>query len=119
MSDGERRRLVITNLVNGVPVEQVMAALHLSEKDVLADFKFVTDKVRSYVFERAMPLIPCGTIPEARNNRVAVLWAVARLNLDKPALFGRIETLPFTLDNGGGISPAEQRIFEARARAGG
>lgn len=115
MKDGERRRLVFTNLANGLSVEAVMVALHMSEAEVLADFEFVSKKIRSYRFERIMPLIPLGTIAAARANRVEALYTMSRLNLGVEPVYSKIETLPF-MDGSGSISEAEQKMLEMRMR---
>lgn len=116
-ADGERRRLVFTNLVNGLPVARVMEAFKLSEKEVLVDFAFVSLKLRSYRFERAMPILKCSTIAEARDYRLDCLWTLQRCNLDKLPGHGPIETLPFDPTQGQ-MSLAEQRLLEARLRSG-
>lgn len=119
MTDGERRRLVYSNLLMGHPVSTVMQALHLSEKEVLDDFAFVTMKIRSYRFERAMPMVACDTIELARANRIELLHTMGKLNLNKQATFSRVESLPLDIDPSGGMSVAEQHMLEARMRAGG
>lgn len=114
---GERRKLVFHNLALGHPVPTVMAALKLSEKEVLADFDFVARKIRSYRFERDMPPLDVSTIDKARNNRVAALFTLTRMNADKDPKYSRIESLPFTPDTGGRMSEAEQAMLEMRMRA--
>lgn len=117
MRDGERRKLVFQNLCLGHPVPTVMAALHLSEKEVMADFNFVAAKIRSYRFERQMPVLDVSTIPLARNRRVDALLTLSRMNMDKDPTFSKIETLPYTANTGGGMSLAEQKMLEMRMRA--
>lgn len=118
MLDGERRRLVYVNLLNGLSVEQVMVALHLSEKQVLDDFAFCSTKVRSYRFERAMPLVECATLAQARANRAEILYTLTRLNLGKDAAFSKIATLPLTAD-GGRMGEGEIALIEMQMKHGG
>jgi len=116
MRDGERRKLVFTNLANGLPVERIMAAMRMSEAEVLADFNFVCRKLRSYKFERQMPPTPCSTVAEVRANRVDLLFTLTRLNADTDPTFSKIETLPFSPGGSGGISEAERVMFEMQVR---
>jgi hypothetical protein len=118
MKDGDRRKLVFTNLVNGVPVPSVMEALYLSEKEVMDDFWFVARKIRSYRFERGKPLLPIDSIVQARNQRIELLLTMSRLNLETPAAYRQITSLPFTPDGGGGMSDAERAMHEMKMRAG-
>lgn len=117
MRDGERRKLVFENLALGHPVPVVMEALHLSEAEVMADFRFVAAKLRSYRFERSMPPLDVSTIALARNRRVEALFTLTRMNMDKAPTFSKIETLPYTANTGGAMSEAEQKMLEMRMRA--
>lgn len=112
----QRRRLVFTNLVNGVRMPDVMAAFKLSEKEVLADYAFVARKIGSYRFERILPILKCDTPAEARQQIVGVFWTLARCNLDVLPHHGLIETLPLNPE-AGHISPAEERLLDMRLRA--
>lgn len=118
MNTGERRGLVFTNLANGLPVARVMDALHLSEQEVLADFTFVAQKIRSYRFERLMRVLPVQTIEDVRANRVEAILTLGKMKLDKDPKYSRIETLPYLIDDGGRMSDAERAMVELRARAG-
>lgn len=120
MRDGERRRLVFTNLVNGIPVRDVMGALHMSEKEVMDDFRFVAIKLRSYRFERAIPILACATIAEAQAHRAEFLFNLSRLgplSMENLPKYTKIETLPF-MDNGGSISDGERAMLELRRKNG-
>lgn len=119
MDDGERRRLVFTNLCNGVPVHSLMESLRLSEKDVMRDFNFVVMKLRSYRFERAMPLLFIKTIDDARAVRVEALLTLQKLNLGRDPAYPNIETLPYTVNPGGGMSEAEQAMLHLQLKNGG
>ena len=117
MTAGERRKLVFANLLNGIPVEQVMVAFKLSAKEVMDDFHFIGRKVRSYRFERGMPFVLCDTIENAKANRADILFTLTRINPDKEPLFSRIEMLPFEVGVGR-PSAAEQKLLEIRMRSG-
>lgn len=117
MTAGERRKLVFANLANGVPLPHVMEAFHLSELEVMADFRFIAGKIRSYRFERIMPPIPCDTIAEARADHVELLHTLARINADKDPTFGTIHTLPLEVRPDGRPSMAEAKLMEMRLKA--
>lgn len=117
MTEGERRKLTFANLLNGVPVGQIMVAFGMSEKEVMDDFRFVAAKIRSYRFERGMPLFPTATIAECREAKVELLYALQRVNADKDPVFSRIETLPFEPGNRG--SQAELKLMEINSRRRG
>jgi hypothetical protein len=74
----ETRRLIFTNLANGVPVEGVMEGFHLSEKEVLDHFRFVARKIWGYRFERAQPYIKCETPNDAYHQRRALTYSLDR-----------------------------------------
>ena len=116
MGDGERRKLVFTNLLNGVPMAAIKEAFHLSEAEVMADFHFAIAKVRSYRFERALPVIDCDTLSKAQANREMLLHNITRLNLGVQPVYSRVGTLP--LEQSGGMSQAEQMMLEMRMRGG-
>lgn len=116
MSPGERRRLVFTNLANGLPVERVMEAFRLSEAEVMADFEFVCTKVRSYRFERAMPVVPCDSLHAVRMNQPELLHTITKLNLDKDPTFSRIGTLPLERVASGGMQPWQQQMLHMQLR---
>lgn len=106
---GERRRLVFSNLLNGVSVEQVMVTFKLSAKEVMDDYEFVARKIRSYRFERGQPFLLCDTIANARGSREALLFTLSRLNTDTDPKFACIQTLDFDPAAG---SSALQKIQE-------
>lgn len=106
--DGERRRLVFTNLVNGLGAAAIMSAFHMSDAEVWADFEFCISKIRDYRFKRAQNLIPCATVAEARANRGEVLYTLARLNLGTPPEISNITTLP--MGQGDGASEGERAM---------
>lgn len=76
---GEERRLIFENVANGVPTEQIMAAFHRSEADVMREVAFVAKKLREYRFKRHLPPLACETVREIRINRLALLETVGKL----------------------------------------
>lgn len=85
------RKLLFINLVNGVSIPEVARAFHKnSDAEVMADFKFVSLKIRSYIFQRAMPYLPCDTIEEAKQNRIVFFGILDKLNLDVVPAFSKI-----------------------------
>ena len=85
------RKLIFINLLNGVDIVEVAKTFHKqSEKEVMDDFRFVALKIKSYVFARAMPYIDCGTIAEARANKMQLLIILDKLNLDTVPIYSSI-----------------------------
>lgn len=85
------RKLIFLNLVNGNPVPIVAQAFHRSESEINAEFNFVIQKIKSYMFERAMPFLACATITEARQNRLRLFDIVEKLNLESIPIYSKIE----------------------------
>lgn len=111
------RKLVFANLANGVPVARVMAAFHLSEKDVMERFAFVWRKIKSYRFERGMPFASGETIRDAEKNAPLLLHTLERVDLSEAPRFSRIETLPID-PQPGRPSDAERKIQEMAMKTG-
>ena len=82
------RKLIFTNLLNGVPVGQVAQAFNRqTEKEVMDDFRFVAMKIKSYAFQRLMPYIALDTIAEAMQNKFLILGILEKVNLDILPMF--------------------------------
>lgn len=90
----EERRLIVFNLLNGVPASEVGVAYRRSAAEVMAVFTFVMSKVRSYAHEQFAPLPDCETLDAAIRNRLLVLHFMKLLNLAKPPVHRRIVSLP-------------------------
>lgn len=116
MSPGERRRLVFTNLANGLPVQRVMEAFQLSERDVMADFEFVCTKIRSYRFERVMPLVPCDSISAVRQNQAEVLHTLTKLNLETAPTFAKVGSLPLEAGFSNAMQPWQQQLMHMQSK---
>ena len=75
------RKLIFTNLLNGCNTQAVAAAFQKSEKEITDTFKFVVQKIKSYLFERDLLIFPCDTVDDARKNRLSFLETVEKVNL--------------------------------------
>ena len=76
---GEKRKLIFSNVANGVPDENIMAAFKISREELLRETDFVTRKIREYRFRRGLPPLPCDTLAEIRYNHLALLETVSKL----------------------------------------
>lgn len=76
---GERRRLIFSNVANGVHDENIMAAFKVSREEVLREAAFVARKIREYRFRRGLPPIDCDTPTEIRFNRLALLETLSKI----------------------------------------
>jgi len=90
--DQETKKLMFTNLLNGVSVERLAIDFERSPSEIHGYFRAVTLKIRSYCFIRNMPFIPCESIALARQNRLALLTLLDKVNLNKAADYSRITT---------------------------
>jgi hypothetical protein len=99
----DKRALIFSNLLNGVPDWQVARDFNVSVEEVKQIFSFVLRKVKSYCFLRqtqvAYPTIIAHTVDEARKFRLTCLAVLPKLNLDKEAQFKDIQTEVVTPDN--------------------
>lgn len=106
----DERALIFKNLVTGVPLWQVMRDFRKNDQqEVMAIFRFVLQKAKSYCFERKMPPLFCDTIEETHKHRILLLTVLPKLNLNKPPKFSKIFNENFTHENAsilGGIIPA-------------
>lgn len=97
------RALIFSNLVNGVPIDQVARDFRKSAEEVERVFSFVLRKVKSYCFlrqtRRGYPAITASTVAEARRYRLTCLEVLPKLNLDKEAQFKDIHNEVVTPDN--------------------
>jgi len=89
------RKLIFTNLLNGVPLAEVAQAFNKqSEAEVVESFRFVALKIRGYIFQRAMPHVPCDTVAEAMQNRLLLMGILEKLNLETLPAFAKITDAP-------------------------
>jgi hypothetical protein len=86
----DRRYLIVSNLLNGVPDWQIAQAHHIEVRDVNIIMRQAMNKVRNYLFRLCKPPIPCDTLVDARKNRINILAILPKLNLDAEPRFNRI-----------------------------
>ncbi len=80
---GMKRRLAFQNIANGLPVEQIMEALKLSELEVEQARRFVAKKITQHLVQRRQAPIECYDVKTIRWNRKLLLGVLARIgNLD-------------------------------------
>lgn len=94
----EERKLIVSNLVNGVGIAGVAAAFKRSPEEVQRDFDFALRKIKSYVFERCLPAFLCDNIEQAQRQRDLFLHFLDRVNLKVDPKFKKIGA--HTLDEG-------------------
>lgn len=76
------RKLVIENLVNGVPLEIVAQTFCKSTAEVMRDFDFALKKIKSYCFERALPAFICDNLAQAKRQQQVFRHFLDRVNLE-------------------------------------
>lgn len=83
---GEKRRLIFSNVANGVPIEDIKAAFLVSDLEIEQVVAFVGKKIKEYRFRRcgdaakgAAPPILCETIQDARLYRLAAMETLSKL----------------------------------------
>lgn len=100
-SPDDERVLIFQNLLNGVPAAQVARDFHKqSEEEVMRIFSSVLRKIKSYVFQRRLPIIGASTLVEIRSKyKMTCLGILPKLNLDKEPKHPNIITEVLTVDN--------------------
>ncbi len=83
----DERRLIFSNLLNGVPLEDICNAFHKTEAEIRAEFSYIIQKVKNYCFLKGHPAIYCDTIEQAQKNRYAIFPILKIINLDKAPQF--------------------------------
>jgi hypothetical protein len=90
----ETKRLVFSNLVNGVPPPVVAETFHLSIDEVQREFIDVLHKIKCYMRERnIVGFDQLEVLAHARRDKVVVLHALSRLGpvyLTSPPKYRRI-----------------------------
>jgi len=97
--NSDDRKIMVQNLLNGVSVQQVAQAFHKDERFVNELFSYAMVKIRSYLFERSMPPVPCATLEDAHKNRFTVLGYLDKINLDRRPKFHKVDYLVVDSDN--------------------
>lgn len=90
----EIKRLVFSNLVNGVPAAVIAEAFRLSVDDVQREFLDVLHKIKCYMRDRnIVGFDQLEALAHAQRDKVVVLHALSRLGpvyLTSPAKYKRI-----------------------------
>ena len=76
---GERRRMIFSNVANGVPRETIMRTFALSALEVDREVAYVARKIGEYRFERRLPPVACGDDREIRFNRKVLAECLEKL----------------------------------------
>jgi hypothetical protein len=95
----DSRVLIVSNLLNGLPAWQIAQSFHTDVKEIDAIFKFVTNKVKNYLFRLCKPPIACDTVEQAKRDRINLLAILPKLNLDSRAEFANIVSETLTANN--------------------
>lgn len=76
---GQERRLIFSNVANGVPMEKIKAAFRRSEEEINRDVEFVGRKIREARFRTQKPPIECMGPKAIRFNRKVLLETLQQL----------------------------------------
>ena len=99
----DNRALIFSNLLNGVPMQQVAREFHKSEQEITHIFSFILRKIKAYCFVRQTQKgyvpITASTIEEAKKFRITCLTVLPNLKLDKEPQFKDIQNEIVTPDN--------------------
>lgn len=106
----DERALIYRNLLNGVPVFKVCESFHKSEPEVMQVFRYVTRKIKNYIFEKMLPPIYCDSISEAMRYKVQILQILPKLNLDKAPIYKDIGFDSIRADNFGHMERQIQQL---------
>jgi hypothetical protein len=88
---GEDRRMIFSNVANGVPIQQIMSAFRRSEKEVMDEVKFVGWKIGEYRHRAKLPPLNCESLKDISWNRLALLETLQKLG---PNFLGTALALP-------------------------
>ncbi len=83
----DERKLIFSNLLNGVPLDTVAQVFHKTCADVQADFNYIVQKIKNYCFLNAVPAIHCESIEQARKVRHSIFPILEVINLDKSPIY--------------------------------
>lgn len=86
------KALIFQNLVNGVPVQFVGRHFNLrDEREVMDIFRYVANKIKTYMFQRTIPFISFDTPQEAKRHRRQLFDILKKINLDIVPLYTKFE----------------------------
>jgi hypothetical protein len=83
----DERRMIFSNLLNKVPMENICKVFNKTEAEIKADFSYITQKIKNYCFKNNELPIFCDTIEDAQKNRRAIYPILNILNLEKKPEF--------------------------------
>ena len=83
----DERKLIFSNIINGVPLETVAQAFHKTDADVQADFDYIIQKIKNYCFINGVPAIICDSVEQARKVRFPIFAVLEVVNLDKSPIY--------------------------------
>lgn len=108
---GIERRLIFTNIANGVPEPQVMVTFKKSQLEVHQAVNFVCRKIREYRFRRRQPPVACDTVNDIMLNKRVLLLTLSKLGpkyLASELILPRIGVEK--LDNMGAVMEISRRV---------
>lgn len=83
----DERRIIFSNILNKVPLENIGKAFNKAESDLISDFAYITQKIKNYCFNNNIPPIFCDTIEEAQKNRHRIFEILPFVDLNKSPKF--------------------------------
>ena len=81
------RKIIFSNLLNKVPVQNIALAFNKTENEILLDFKYIIQKIKNYCFLNSVPPIFCDTLPEAQKNKYSIFPILDKLDLEKAPIY--------------------------------
>lgn len=81
------KKLIVANILNNVPIQDICKVYHKSEKEIEDCFYFVMARIKSYWFEmrtdkkKLVPWMPCDNYADARNNRMLLFKFLDKVDL--------------------------------------
>ena len=67
------RKLIFSNLLNGVEMQDICSAFHLEEKEVNAVYDLIIERIKLCRFKSQMPFMKLDTLDDAKKNRLELL----------------------------------------------
>lgn len=83
----EERKIIFSNLLNGVPLGNVCKAFNKSESEIQADFKYIMQKVKNYCFLNGVPTIVGDSVEECRKQRHSIFPILKMVDLNKSPIY--------------------------------
>ncbi len=80
--DNDTKKLIVKNLLNGVPTESIARVFKVSPEDVVMLFDEAVKRVAAYRIARLYPNLDIGTIEKAKANKMDFLHTLDRISFD-------------------------------------